>query len=121
MHKCSLCLHNEHLWFSQLFAQKAVLILYGHNSHHATQEHDQSHDHKWLHDHDKAKKIIEDSNEDEWVLEHNDNSNLLLKPDDKSYSVVNSKKSSPINPETCTNNDTITNKVIDTTLLVLKA
>ena len=68
--------------------------------------------HDWQ---DKAKKIIDDSDKDEWVLGHYDNSKLLLETDDKTKSVLTSEMYVPINSEPSTNNNTIANKVIDTT------
>ncbi len=38
-----------------------------------------------------TRKIIEDINEDEWVLGCYDNSNLLLETDDKTKHILNSK------------------------------
>ena len=55
------------------------------------------------------------------VLGHYNNNNMLLESENKTNSVLTSKKASQINSERSTNKNAITNNVIDTTLLTLKA
>ena len=68
----------------------------------------------------KAKKIIEDSNEDEWVHGRYNSSNFLLTTDDKTKNAFNSKKSIQFDSESSINNNAIVDNIIDTTLLSLK-